>query len=62
MVEVHAYGGYLIDQFSSGYWNKRTDEYGGSFENRTSFLREIIEEISGIQIADSEARAGKEAE
>lgn len=45
MVEVHAYGGYLIDQFTSAYWNKRTDEYGGSFENRTRFLREIIEEI-----------------
>lgn len=45
MVEVHAYGGYLIDQFSSDFWNKRTDEYGGSFENRTRFLREIIEEI-----------------
>lgn len=45
MIEVHAYGGYLIDQFTSAYWNKRTDEYGGSFENRTRFLREIIEEI-----------------
>ncbi len=45
MVQVHAYGGYLIDQFTSAYWNKRTDEYGGSFENRTRFLREIIEEI-----------------
>ncbi|MBA4699694.1 MAG: FAD-dependent oxidoreductase [Ruminococcus sp.] len=45
MVEVHAYGGYLIDQFTSAYWNKRTDEYGGSFENRTRFLREIIAEI-----------------
>ncbi|MFT8348976.1 FAD-dependent oxidoreductase [Clostridium saccharoperbutylacetonicum] len=45
MVEVHAYGGYLIDQFTSAYWNKRTDEYGGSFENRTRFLTEIITEI-----------------
>lgn len=45
MVEVLAYGGYLIDQFSSAYWNKRTDEYGGNFHNRTRFLREIIEEI-----------------
>lgn len=44
-VEVHAYGGYLIDQFNSSYWNHRTDEYGGSFENRTRFMREIIESI-----------------
>lgn len=45
MVEVHAYGGYLIDQFISSFWNKRTDKYGGSFENRTRFLREIVGEI-----------------
>lgn len=45
IIEVHAYGGYLIDQFISSKWNHRTDEYGGSFENRTRFLYEIIEEI-----------------
>lgn len=45
MVEVHAYGGYLIDQFMSSHWNKRTDEYGGSLENRMRFLLEIIDEI-----------------
>ena len=45
MVEVHAYGGYLIDQFTSARWNRRTDEYGGSFENRQRFLFEIIDEI-----------------
>jgi 2-enoate reductase len=45
MVEIHAYGGYLIDQFMSSCWNKRTDEYGGSLENRMQFLMEIIEEI-----------------
>ncbi len=45
MVEVHAYGGYLIDQFTSARWNHRTDEYGGSFENRQRFLFEILEEI-----------------
>ena len=45
IIEVHAYGGYLIDQFSSAKWNHRTDEYGGSFENRTRFLFEILEEI-----------------
>ena len=45
IIEVHAYGGYLIDQFISSKWNHRTDEYGGSFENRIRFLFEIIEEI-----------------
>lgn len=45
IIEIHAYGGYLIDQFSSAKWNHRTDEYGGSFENRTRFLFEIVEEV-----------------
>lgn len=45
MVEIHAYGGYLIDQFISSTWNKREDEYGGSLENRMRFLMEIIHEI-----------------
>lgn len=44
-VEIHAYGGYLYDQFMSTLWNKRTDEYGGSLENRMRFLLETIEEI-----------------
>lgn len=46
-VEVHAYGGYLTDKFMSQKWNIRTDEYGGSFENRMRFLIEIIEGIQG---------------
>lgn len=45
IIEIHAYGGYLIDQFTSAKWNKRTDEYGGSFANRQRFLFEIIEEV-----------------
>ena len=45
MIEIHGYGGYLIDQFISSKWNHRTDEYGGSFENRQRFLFEIIDEI-----------------
>ena len=45
VVEIHAYGGYLLDQFMSSYWNKRDDEYGGSLENRMRFLMEIIAEI-----------------
>ena len=45
IIEIHAYGGYLIDQFNSSCWNRRTDAYGGSFENRTRFMMEIIEEV-----------------
>ncbi len=41
--EIHAAHGYLINEFLSPYTNKRTDEYGGSFENRMRFLLEIIE-------------------
>nr|HID58284.1 FAD-binding protein [Desulfobacterales bacterium] len=42
-VEFHGAHGYLICQFLSPYTNKRTDEYGGSLENRMRFLLEIIE-------------------
>ena len=41
MLEIHAHSGYLIDQFMSPAWNKRTDQYGGSFENRMRFITEI---------------------
>ena len=41
-LELHAAHGYLINQFLSPLTNKRTDEYGGSIENRVSFLKEII--------------------
>jgi 2,4-dienoyl-CoA reductase-like NADH-dependent reductase (Old Yellow Enzyme family) len=44
-VELHAAHGYLISEFFSPYTNRRTDEYGGSLENRTRFLREIIEQV-----------------
>ena len=44
-IEVHAHAGYLIDQFMSECWNKRTDEYGGSFENRARFPREMVAAI-----------------
>ncbi len=44
-IEIHGHAGYLIDQFLSPLWNKRTDEYGGSLENRTRFAREIIEAV-----------------
>ena len=45
-VEVHAvHEGYLLDQFTLPYSNNRTDEYGGSFENRYRFAIQIINEI-----------------
>jgi len=45
-VEVHAvHEGYLLDQFTLKYVNKRDDQYGGSFENRYRFAVEIVEEI-----------------
>lgn len=44
-VELHAYGGYLLDQFQSKQWNNRDDEYGGSLENRMRFTLECIEAI-----------------
>jgi 2,4-dienoyl-CoA reductase-like NADH-dependent reductase (Old Yellow Enzyme family)/thioredoxin reductase len=44
-VEVHGAHGYLIAQFMSKYSNKRTDEYGGSLENRLRFPLEIVADI-----------------
>lgn len=44
-VELHAGHGYLIQQFLSPNTNKRTDEYGGSFDNRLRFITEIIQGI-----------------
>ena len=44
-IEIHAYGGYLTDRFMTKRWNIRTDEYGGSFDNRMRFLTELIDLI-----------------
>ena len=45
-VEVHAvHEGYLLDQFAIPFFNKRTDEYGGSFENRYRFAVEVVQAI-----------------
>jgi mycofactocin system FadH/OYE family oxidoreductase 2 len=43
--EVHISHSYLLHQFLSPLYNKRTDEYGGSFENRLRFSREVIDEV-----------------
>lgn len=51
-VETHSANGYLINQFLSSGINDRTDEYGGSLENRARFLLEIVEAI--------QSKAGKD--
>eukprot|EP00253_Pinus_taeda_P017409 PITA_17409 len=45
-VEIHGAHGYLIDQFLKNGVNDRTDEYGGSIENRCRFAREIVEAVA----------------
>ena len=48
-VEIHAvHEGYLLDQFTLKYVNHRTDEYGGSLENRYRFAAEIVKEIKKV--------------
>ena len=47
-VQLHAANGYLIDQFLRDGTNLRTDEYGGSPENRTRFLREVLEVLVDV--------------
>lgn len=47
-VEIHAANGYLIDQFLRDGSNKRTDEYGGSIQNRARFLLEVIKQILAV--------------
>ena len=48
-MEIHAvHEGYLLDQFTLKYVNHRTDEYGGSFENRYRFAVEIVQAIKKV--------------
>jgi NADPH2 dehydrogenase len=44
-VEIHSASGYLLDQFLQTTSNKRTDEYGGSVENRLRFVLEVTESV-----------------
>lgn len=45
MIMVHGGHGWLINQFLSPYFNKRTDKYGGSLENRVRFAQEVLESV-----------------
>ena len=47
-VEIHSANGYLLDQFLEDGTNKRTDAYGGSLENRTRLLMEVVEAVTGV--------------
>ncbi|WP_316836525.1 alkene reductase [Pedobacter nutrimenti] len=46
-IELHGANGYLIEQFTDSQTNKRTDQYGGSLENRLRFLKEVVTAVAG---------------
>ena len=53
VIELHGAHGYLIHEFLSPASNKRSDAYGGSFENRIRFLMELIESIRQVWTAEN---------
>ena len=59
-VEIHGANTYLLQQFFSGFTNKRTDRYGGSVEKRMTFLLEIIDRVNRVkaQYADDQFIVG----
>lgn len=48
VVEIHAAHGYLLHEFLSPLSNQRTDQYGGSFDNRTRIVREVVAAVRGV--------------
>ncbi|MFJ2363778.1 alkene reductase [Pseudomonas sp. NPDC087697] len=51
-VEIHSANGYLLDSFLHDGSNKRTDDYGGSVDNRARLLLEVVEAVSALRGAD----------
>ena len=51
-IEIHSANGYLLDQFLQDKTNQRTDEYGGSIENRIRLLGQVIEAVSKVFPSD----------
>ena len=47
-VEIHGANGYLVDEFLQSKTNHRTDQYGGSIENRFRFLQEVVESVTSV--------------
>ena len=47
-VELHSANGYLLDQFLQSCSNQRTDQYGGSVENRFRFVGEVLDAVVGV--------------
>ena len=48
VVEIHAAHGYLLHEFLSPLANHRTDSYGGSFENRTRLVVQVVDAVRGV--------------
>ncbi len=48
VIEIHAAHGYLLHEFYSPFSNRRTDQYGGSFENRTRIVRDVVEKVRRV--------------
>jgi 2,4-dienoyl-CoA reductase-like NADH-dependent reductase (Old Yellow Enzyme family) len=53
VIEIHSAHGYLLHEFLSPLSNQRTDEYGGSFENRTRLLRQVIDAVKSVWPVDN---------
>jgi 2,4-dienoyl-CoA reductase-like NADH-dependent reductase (Old Yellow Enzyme family) len=53
VVEIHAAHGYLLHEFLSPLSNNRNDEFGGSFENRTRLLRQVIDAVKSVWPAEN---------
>jgi 2,4-dienoyl-CoA reductase-like NADH-dependent reductase (Old Yellow Enzyme family) len=52
VAEIHSAHGYLLHEFLSPFSNQRSDQYGGSFENRTRLLLQVVEAVKSIWPAD----------